>query len=154
MDEKLVVEINSSGYKVFTSNVYVTWIIPGVVNLIINDRYIPFNFAENCFTMERKPLYCVEIRNQVYRHSVTVEGARGGWCVDTEDFGKWESIIFTNNVILIQQRRCNNAGKVVAIIEDKGLYTPEAQSFDDEENRFDCFRFETGGPLSKIWKVR
>lgn len=152
MDENLRIEINSN-HSIYTNSVYLAWIIPGVINLIINDRYIRFNFEDNCFVMEKKQIHCIAIENQLKPCSVKVLGARGGWGIDCENFGKFSYICFTNNMILGQFRNSTN-GKVIGIIEPTGIYTPEARSWQDEINRFDCMRFDKGGRASKIWKVR
>ena len=153
MDETLRVELNSN-HSVYTDSVYLTWIVPGTINLIINNRYIRFDFKQNCFMMEKKQLYCISIENQLRPYCVDVKGARGGWGIDCEEFGKFQTIVFTNNVVLAQYKTTKPNGRVIGIIEPCGIYTPEAQSFEDEDNRFDCLRFEKGGRPSKIWKVR
>ena len=153
MDERLKIEIGSNRC-VYAKDVYLTWIVPGVINLIINNRYIKFDFDMNCFVMEGKPLHCISIENQMQPCCVSAEAARGGWCLDCKDMGRYQSIVLTNNIILPQPRNIRPQGKVLGVIEANGIYSPEAKSFDDEENRFDCLRFETGGRVARIWKVK
>tara|TARA_Y100000034_G_scaffold103692_1_gene129566 strand:+ start:35999 stop:36466 length:468 start_codon:yes stop_codon:yes gene_type:complete len=155
MDERLCVQINSPDHQVFpVDGVYLTWIVPGTVNLIINNRYITFNFVERCFVMEEQIIHCLSITNHMRGCCVATEGARGGWCIDSNRLGKYQQLVITNNLVLGQYKTNQPAGKVVAIIEEHGLYTPEAKSFDDVEERFDCVRFQTGGRISRIWKVK
>ena len=82
------------------------------------------------------------------------EAARGGWGIDCEELGRYQSIVFTDNIVLAQNRNIKPNGKVLGIIEATGVYTSEAKSFGDEENRFDCLKFKAGGRTSKIWKVK
>jgi hypothetical protein len=153
MDERLKIEL-SSRHHIYAKDVYLTWIVPGTINLIINNKYIKFDFEMNCFVLENKPIHCISIENQMQPCCVSAEAARGGWCMDCEDLGRFQSIVFTNNIILAQHRNTRPQGKVLGVIEANGIYSPEAKSFDDEENRFDCLRFETGGRVAQIWKVR
>ena len=152
MDELLKIGINTG--LVYSKNVCLKWIVPGVVHLIINNKYLKFDFDENCFKLEEKPIYFLSIENQTIPCCVDTYATRESCSIDSLNLGRYQSIVFDDNAILAQHRNTRPEGKVLGIIESTGIYKPEAKLFDDDQNRFDCLKFVTGGRNSRIWKVR
>jgi len=151
VDETLIIEI-SDNYFIYAKDVYLTWLLPGSINLIINDRYIAFDIDRGCFVLEGNPMHSINISNHMRPCCVSAGSCRSGWA-NCEDMGRFQSIAFADNIILAQHRNNKPQGKILGRIENTGIYSPEAKSFDDEKHRFNCIRFGTGGRVSKIWKV-
>jgi len=151
MDEYLRIEINSN-HSIYSKDVYLSWIRKNEVCLVINGQHIPFNFESKCFELEEKPLFSISMSNSMIPCCIEIEARTDGWKGD-EYLGKFQHIVFCNDLILTQFSTNSTKGTILAAIKPEGIYTPEANSFLDDENRFDFIDFLCGGRTSKIWKV-
>lgn len=151
-ESQLCIEINGPQHVLFSKQIYLTW-VPGGANLNINGRVLYFSFKQNCFVIRDRPIFVIGIHNQLKNCDVITFGTRGSWSENFEKIGKYQQIVFTNNQILGQYKRENPEGEIIGHIKKNGIYKPEAISFDDCKNRFDCIRFKFGGRSAKIWKV-
>lgn len=166
MNQQIKLEVNDHNGNIqfiyYPSFVHLKWIAASKAVLVVGrSRIIPFDFETKAFNPSSFgcgiwDLSSISIYNNTFTDGcLSVTGTQRDWFQKgLKNLGRYYGVVFTDDLILLVYNKNKPDGRVLAKIRRKGIYTPEATSYGDEDHRFTSILFEPVDKIKpKIWKV-
>jgi len=154
MEDNLCIEVNSSNSdsKMYMPNIKIEYLDYKKVYINFGHQHIYFNFEENRFDTSLSILKITNNRerfkdkNFVKLQIVSSENGSN----ELLTFGDYKELLIANNLIIGKKETLSD---IIAIIDEDGIFTPDAKSAEDEDHKFGGFIIAPKSYKPKIWKV-